>query len=91
MADIEKVIKGLEHCGLMYSDSPFNPCYECPYKGKYDCAVILKREALELLKEQRKIVQCKDCKNRDECEIVDGCIADKDWFCADGERRQDDD
>ena len=24
---------------------------------------------------------------RDECEIVDGCIADKDWFCADGERR----
>ena len=33
------------------------------------------------------IVRCKDCKNRDECEIADGCIADKDWFCADGEIR----
>ena len=33
------------------------------------------------------IVRCKDCKNRDGCEIVDGCVADKDWFCADGERK----
>ena len=33
------------------------------------------------------IVRCKDCKNRDECEIVDGCVADKEWFCADGERK----
>ena len=34
------------------------------------------------------IVRCKDCKNRNECEIVDGCVADKDWFCADGEKKE---
>ena len=33
------------------------------------------------------IVRCKDCKNRAKCEIIDGYVADDDWFCADGERK----
>ena len=52
MAELDKVIKGLEHCQLMTSNITFNPCYECPYKGNYSCADILKTDALELLKEQ---------------------------------------
>ena len=52
----------------------------------------LTKEQVEKLKEPFKdvvsVVRCRDCKNRDECEIVDGCVADKDWFCADGERKE---
>ena len=57
MADIEKAIEGLEHCRLMTSNITFNPCYECPYKGNYSCADILKTDALELLKEQAKRIE----------------------------------
>ena len=57
MPDIEKAIEGLEHCRLMTSNITFNPCYECPYKGNYSCADILKTDALELLKEQQKIIE----------------------------------
>lgn len=57
MAELDKVIKGLEHCQLMTSNITFNPCYECPYKGNYSCADILKTDALELLKEQAKRIE----------------------------------
>lgn len=53
----------------------------------------------ELLKEQPEIVRCKDCKHYKlyrgrvsgnllhECEIFDLDIDEPDWFCANGERR----
>ena len=44
-------------------------------------------DAVAMLKEKETVVRCKDCKNRGECEIVDGCVADKNWFCADGEKK----
>lgn len=57
MDNIEKAIEGLEHCRLMTSNITFNPCYECPYKGNYSCADILKTDALELLKKQAKRIE----------------------------------
>lgn len=55
MADIEKVIKGLEHC-VGYSNS----CFECPYSedgysASVHCKVQVDRDALELLKEQEDL------------------------------------
>ena len=52
MADIEKVIKGLEYCRLMCEGVSHNPCEGCPYQGSYACADKLKTDALALLKEQ---------------------------------------
>ena len=34
----------------------------------------------------KKVVLCKDCKNREECETM--CKLDDDWFCADGKRKE---
>ena len=52
MADIEKVIKGLELCEIGSGDR----CYEteCPYYGQ-GCTEILKINILELLKEQEAV------------------------------------
>ena len=51
MADIEKVIKGLDYCTHLYLG-----CKECPYFGtstsKSSCECQLKTDALELLKKQ---------------------------------------
>ena len=78
MAELNKVIKGLEHCQLMTSNSPFNPCHECPYKGKYGCAEILKREALELLKEYKQQDGC-PCTHCMEWECDEVCDEYKKW------------
>lgn len=43
MADIDKVIKGLECCKV--------GCTDCPYKGISDCVTSLNNDAIELLKE----------------------------------------
>lgn len=65
----------------------------------------LAADALALLKEQPEIVRCKDCKyayltSDGECKYCDlekddnGSLVERwrswDWFCADGERRDDD-
>ena len=51
MADIEKVIKGLNFCTKLYLG-----CKECPYFGESDgkasCECKLKTDALAMLKEQ---------------------------------------
>ena len=45
----------------------------------------------DLLKEQEKIVRCKDCKywhDSIRCQLdSEGLKTPDDWFCADGERR----
>ena len=57
MADIEKVIKGLEHCSFPCKES----CHDCPYypNGVSGCAQLAK-DALELLKENRKWIPVKE-------------------------------
>lgn len=126
MADIEKVVTGLEKC---IADEY---CDDCPYTD--DCFEIdekpygeqLMRDALELLKEQEtdignlnetvknllnayteikaiymdsvrvvgELVRCKDCKHWKEgvCfySVIPSPCPNKDWFCADGERRETD-
>lgn len=51
-------------------------------------------KAIELLKEQKELVRCKDCKfwYKDECCHlckITGDLHPANWFCADGERRTD--
>lgn len=51
MADLEKAIKGLEHCAFGVSDA----CYEndCPYYQNHECTDELKNDILALLKEPK--------------------------------------
>ena len=59
MADLDKTIKGIEHCLARYVDGL---CDDCPYMGAIDksymipmkCKEIIMRDALELLKEQQQ-------------------------------------
>lgn len=88
----EKILNGLRcHAGC---EQGFD-CDTCDYIGHSDCSEILAKDALNLLKEQPEIVRCKDCWKRefDNCPFNEFCgfKPDDDWFCADGERRNDDD
>lgn len=97
MPDMEKVVKGLEHCPNIPFDICYAECnsYDCPYKDELGIQK-LHADALALLKEQLEIVRCKDC---DYYEIwgSDEKICTRlgkwygrvpeDWFCAGGKRR----
>ena len=101
MADREKVIKALEYCigrNGCWSDDNHE---ECPWISKCrEDSSSLKRDAIELLKEQEKIIRCKDCRH-----WIGGGIDDKDnfipprctlfnelqtanWFCPAGQRKE---
>lgn len=63
MNDMEKVIKGLECC-LIFDEDWFYHCDECPYRATEDerkvidwCCHLeeLRKDALELLKEQEPV------------------------------------
>ena len=96
--DREKVIKGLR---CIKGDTIL--CRECDYAdvdgyGNYSCKINCAIDAIELLKEQPQIVRCKDCKHKEEsvspsweawCNRLH-CVCDLDWFCADGERKEND-
>ena len=86
-------------------DCEFNGAYkDCPYRGcETGCVVTIAKDALVLLKEQPEIVRCKDCNKRgqsvyraDGAEYIVcwnqglGIQHPIDWFCADGERRDND-
>ena len=93
MMDREIVIKALETC--RDQDNPpgyrFTSCVDdCPYHGN-GCARKLKEDALALLKEQKELVRCADCRHADispsgliKCR---GIFRSLEWYCADGERR----
>ena len=53
MADIEKVIKGLENC----TNEGFCADNHCLYENVDNCVDVLMRDALELLKEQEAIIE----------------------------------
>ena len=58
MADIEKAIKGLECCQNPTERGLTCECVDCPYEQGYTskCRVMLKIDALELLKEYREML-----------------------------------
>ena len=103
MADIEKVIKAWERCKVcntsVLSDEPGKQAYiDCEYTtGLYCRQDKLIYETLELLKEQPRIVLCKNCehyieKTDDEpssCLIKAGYFpVSGDWYCADGKVKE---
>ena len=88
MADIDKIIETLQIAldnaeidGTIYAEVRRHIVFDI----------------ISLLKEQRKIVRCKDCKMYNENDVWDStgygrCIhlqrlVPPDWFCADGERK----
>ena len=93
---LEKIMKGLESCATRHY------CGECPYfqvdDKDADCITKLMRDVMELLKDQPQIVRCMDCKHyllpdgetRGECRARAGWFpVDDDFFCADGEMKDD--
>ena len=78
-------------------------CISCGYSDKHrpDCFLSLADDAVELLKEQPDIVRCRDCKYMERLPWLDDeafkamvCrkhnytgMRKEDFFCADGERR----
>lgn len=94
MADIEKVIKGLECCLRESEHIDDNPCADCPY---YDidsgvggkCIDDKDRDALELLKELKKQrglkeekqpkYPCIDCCSPSERAACCGCPKERQW------------
>ena len=94
MTDIDKVIQGIERC-LVCDTSPIalpeaqKAYLDCEYTvGLYCGRDILLRETLEVLKEQKKIVRCGECKHFDKygCRLLNLAVS-KEFYCADGERR----
>lgn len=59
MADIEKVIKGLEHCSTTDGNCQWADHAECPYieNCKAEKYSDLDRDALELLKKQNEVIE----------------------------------
>lgn len=96
MRDMEKAIKAIEICYTVGHN-----CTECPYNSEDDCNDELMQDVLAMLREQKPVVFCRDCKywNAGTCsndnvsrQIEDcGCypdfVTDSNWFCAEGERR----
>ena len=56
MADIEKVIKGLEHCAVRHkcnNECPYSNIIQDQNEGMDSCVTQLSKDALELLKDQQ--------------------------------------
>ena len=55
MADLDKVLKGLECCQNQTDRGITCECISCPYEQGYQskCRVLLKQDALEVLKSQQ--------------------------------------
>ena len=102
MPDREKVIQGLKCC-IRQMLGQQRVCDECPYDEDFNClgcSVVL-RQAIALLREQKPVVSCGDCKywnagtclndkvswQIEDCGCHPGFITDSSWFCAEGERR----
>ena len=104
MADLEKVIRGLEVCKT--APELKEECAGCPYDdGQDDCIARMAADALELLSDpdRVRVVRCSDCRfwepeNAEEGDSYGRCRndyapcqnqqTDMNWFCADGEREE---
>ena len=66
MADIEKVIKGLEHCKRESEHIDDNPCNGCPYYELKECQQMM-ADALELLKRYIPVAPTNDKMRNKKC------------------------
>ena len=81
VAELEKVIEGLERC-IRYLEHIYdNPCFKCPYSCQcqegYTSA--LKEDALELLKEYKRKDGC-PCTHCEEYECEKVCDEYREWY-----------
>lgn len=65
MADLDKVIKGLEHCIMGSGLFEDNPCADCPYLSKPGCSARLKQDAINILKSQQAEIKRLEQENVD--------------------------
>ena len=93
MTDRERILKGLERHAITKYISTHETC---PYKDIDICHHVLAEEAYKYISEQPKIVRCRDCKYFEPdgiytmCYRHNGLSPNADWFCADGERKDND-
>lgn len=93
MTKIDRVITGLLYCTKEESYTDFNYCDKCPYYDDHCRHDEMLVDAAELLK---RLVLCKDCKHSKSygngmlygCAFGNG-LHKGNWFCADGERKDD--
>lgn len=90
MMDRGMVVKWFEFCRVE------NKCSkDCQYWDNKataaECTEELAKDVLTLLKEQKELVRCADCRHADispsgliKCR---GIFRSREWFCADGERK----
>lgn len=85
MVNKEKVVKGFQCCVILGRN-----CVSCPYVTRDKCRDKLKSDVFELLKVQKDIVVCKDCKRFNKftgaCKKGHAHGNADTWFCGDGER-----
>ena len=96
MTDREKILDGLRHCVPETKGDGKLYCSSCPYcisckSGGVFLPIVMVEDIRKLLKEQPQIVRCKDCKWYDKqknwCISLDIAEQGEDWFCADGEAK----
>ena len=98
MTEIEKVIKGVWQCWLPSDEEEYETqCHDCPYYERgitlKECMTALRKDTIELLKEQPQIVPCYDCVWFDhytaECEKGhDPTPPYTSFSCTDGKRKE---
>jgi len=89
MLDREKVINSIKAC----AHHPDHDCQSCDYCDNLFCYNDQLIEDFEtLMKEQEPVVRCRDCKHWTVGDFGPFCPyhydARPDWFCADGERKE---
>lgn len=89
-----EIVKALRHCATVDGSG----CYECPAKSEFDCEVLMKTEAADLIerleKEKAALMEiakarpiCATCKHHIGCKAVEladcrRCIRRKDCVCV---------
>lgn len=88
MPDLQKVIKGLECC-LGVHDCDIDPKEECPYNGMALCAMCLKYDVMELLKEKEpRLLTIEEITGDGECwfEGINGACGYADCYMCNGSK-----
>jgi hypothetical protein len=89
MIDKERLIKAW---GIFQKSNPYEICEGREFRAIKEpeyCMGQMISDTIDLLKEKPEVVRCKDCKHYMTIHCTcDGCCISDDWFCADGERRE---
>lgn len=89
MIDKERLINAW---GIFQKSNPYEICEGREFRAIKEpeyCMGQMISDTIALLKEQPEVVRCKHCTHTEHCEIYRGFDGKNlDWFCADGERRE---